>query len=156
MKQRVKRVVALSLAAVMMLMLFTGCARSEIKETISKFEAACQALDFKGMLECMNPTIAKPVLSALELFGVTDTSGLLDTLTSTLNIFSTAGDSTEEFIQSIKIKPSGYDFNDAKDECKVSAKLSYGDENEKEITVKMVMKNEAWYISSIDFSKSDS
>ena len=152
MKQTVKRMAAVVLAAVMMLTLLTGCgAKGAVKETISNFETACHALDVRGMLECMNPTISKPLLTALNLLGVEDTSGVLEELVGILGIFEGAGEKTEEFVQSIKIAPQKYEFNDDKDKCTVLAELSYGEEKAKTITIDLVLKDETWYISDLDF-----
>ena len=152
MKNTVKRFAAVILAAIMMLTLLTGCgAKGAVKETVSNFESACHALDVRGMLECMNPTVSKPLLAALDLFGVGDTSGVLEDLVEILGIFEGAGEKTEEFIQSIKIAPQKYEFNDNKDKCTVLAELSYGDEKAKAITIDLVLKDEVWYIKDMDF-----
>ena len=145
------RVAAIALAAVLMLVVLTGCTNSGVKKTISSFESACQSLDVRGMLECVNPTISKPLLGALNLLGVEDTSGLLDDVVNALGMFDNAGESTEEFVKSIQIKPSDYAFNGDKDECDVTATLSYGESKEKEITIHMILKNDVWYISKISF-----
>lgn len=152
MKQTMRRAAAVILMAAMMLAVLTGCgAKSDVKKTISNFETACQALDVRGMLECMNPTIANPILTAMNLLGVEDTSGALEELVGIIGIFEGAGEKTEEFVQSIKIDPNDFTFNDDKDECTVSAELSYGEDNVKTITIDLLLKDEAWYISDIDF-----
>lgn len=152
MKKTMHRLCAVILMTVMLLTLLTGCgAKSDIKKTISTFESACQELDVKGMLECMNPIISKPILGAMNLFGVEDTSGLLDKLVGTLSFFEAAGNATEEFIQSIEITPNDFAFNSDKDECTVLAELSCGEENTKTITINLVLRDEIWYISDIDF-----
>lgn len=149
MKKKILRSAAALLLAAVMLTLMSGCEKTDVKSTISKFESSCQALDVKGMLECVNPTISKPVLAAMELLGVGDTSDTLDKLVDILGIFGEAGQTTEEFIQSIKIEPSDYDFNDEKDECTVTATLSYGDGESKTITIQMILNDDVWYISFI-------
>lgn len=152
MKQTMHRVAAVLLLAVMMLTLLTGCgAKGKAKETIANFESACQALDVRGMLECINPTISKPVLTAMNLLGVEDTSSTLTELVGILGMFEGAGEKTEEFVQSIEIKPDDFEFNDDKDECTVTAELSYGEDNTETITIDLVLKDEVWYISGIDF-----
>lgn len=152
MKNTMKRFAAMLLAAIMMLTLLTGCgAKGAVKETISNFETACHALDVRGMLDCMNPTISKPLLTALNLLGVDDTSGVLEELVDVLGIFEGAGEKTEVFIQSIKIDPQDFKFNDNNDKCTVFAELSYGEENTKAVTIDLVLKDEVWYISDLDF-----
>ncbi len=152
MKKMMKRVTVVTLTAVMLLTLLTGCgAKGAVKETISNFESACQALDVRGMLECVNPTISKPILTAMNLLGVDDTSGTLEELVGILGIVEGAGEKTEEFVQSIEIKPDEFTFNGDKDECSVSAELSYGEEKTKAITIELILKDEIWYISNLDF-----
>lgn len=152
MKKNFRRVAAVLVLAVMMMALLTGCgAKGEVKKTISNFETACHALDVRAMLECVNPTISKPILAAMDLFGMEDTSGALDELVGILGIFEGAGEKTTEFVQSVKIKPVDYTFNADKDECIVVAELSYGEEKTENITMEMVLKNEVWYISGINF-----
>lgn len=150
-KKKLRRGIAMTAMVAVILLLVSGCAKSEIKSAISKFESSCQALDVKGMLECVDPAISKPMLGILDLLGVEDTSDTLDNLVGILGIFDNAGQETEEFVRSIKIDPSGYEFNDAKDECLVTAALSYGDGEKEPITIKMILTNGGWYISSIAF-----
>lgn len=152
MKKTLKRAAAVVVLAAMMLTLLTGCgAKSGVKATISNFEDACHALDVRAMLECVNPTVAKPILTAMNLFGIGDTSGTLEELVGVLGIFEGAGDKTEEFVQSIQIKANEFEFNSDKSKCSVSAELSYGEDKTEEITINFVLKDEVWYISGIDF-----
>ncbi|MGM9606552.1 MAG: hypothetical protein ACI3XJ_03495 [Oscillospiraceae bacterium] len=78
--------------------------------------SACRALDVRGMLECVDPTVSKPVLSALNLLGVEDTSETLTDLIGVLGFFGDTDQVTQEFIQSIRITPNDYAFNADKDE----------------------------------------
>lgn len=152
MKKTIRRVAAAALAAAWMLLLLAGCgAQNDVKKTISAFESSCRALDVRGMLECINPTISSPILSAMDLFGVEDTSGTLELLTDALDVFGDAGQEAGELIQSIRIKPSSYVFNEAKDQCTVTAELSYGDGDSAIITLRMILKDGSWYIADLDF-----
>ena len=151
MKQKMLRVLAIVAVLTLMLGMLSGCTQNKVRGTISRFEDACQALDVKGMLECMNPTIAKPILGAMEFLGIEDTSGALDALVKALGIFENAGEKTEEFIKSIKISPSSYTFNADKDKCTVEATISYGENESSEVAIDMVLKDENWYISLIGF-----
>lgn len=152
MKTIMRRIAAAILAAAVMLALLAGCgAESSVKDTISEFESACRALDVRGMLECVDPTVSKPVLSALNLLGVEDTSETLTDLIGVLGFFGDADQVTQEFIQSIRITPNDYAFNADKDECSVVAALSYGDDSSETITIHMVCRDDVWYISDFDF-----
>lgn len=151
MKKSICRGAAVILMAAMMLTLLTGCAKSKVKNAISEFESACQSLDVVGMLECINPTVSKPILDAMNLLGIEDTSKLLDELVGILNLFEGAGEATEELVQSIKIEPVSYEFNDSSDRCTVTARLSCGEDSTEDITIELVLKDEVWYISSIGF-----
>lgn len=152
MEKMIRRAAAVLLTAAFIVSVLVGCsAKNDVKDTISAFESSCQSLDVKGMLACINPTISKPILSAMDLLGVEDTSGTLELLAGALDLFGDAGQSTEEFVQSIRIKPNSYVFNDAKDECTVTAVLSYGDDDSKIITLQMILKENSWYIGDINF-----
>lgn len=152
MKTTVRRLCAVILMTAMMLTLLTGCgAKGDIKKTISTFESACHELDVKGMLECMNPIISKPILGAMDLFGVEDTSGLLDKLVGTLSFFEAAGEATEEFVRSIEFNPTDFAFNSDKDKCTVLAELKYGEDTTKVVTIEMILRDEVWYIGNIRF-----
>lgn len=152
MKKNFRRVAAVLVLAVMMMALLTGCgAKGEVKKTISNFETACNSLDVRAMLECVNPTLSKPILAAMDLFGMEDTSGALDELVGLLGIFPGAGDKTAEFVKAVKIKPVDFTFNEDNDECIVVAELSYGLGKTENIAMEMVLKNEVWYISGINF-----
>lgn len=152
MKKIMRRWIAVILTVVAMMTLLVGCgAKNKVKATISGFESSCQALDVRGMLACVNPTISNPILNAMDLFGVEDTSGTLEQIVGALNLFGDVGQTTEEFVQSIQIEPSSYVFNDNKDACTVTAMLSYGDGESKIITLKMILKDDSWYIAGISF-----
>ena len=151
MSQRIRRMASLALTSVLLLALLTGCGgdKDNVAAAISEFESACQELDVRAMIECMDPAISGPVLSALDLFGVEDTSGMLEQLVGVLDLFEDAGQQTEEFLQSIRIEPKEYEFNDSKDACTVTAELSYGDSEPRSITIQMILEDETWYIGGI-------
>lgn len=143
---------AASLASAVLLALLAGCGgKSGVNDTISQFESACHTLDVKGMLKCIDPTIAKPILGAMDLFGVEDTTGTLDQLAGVLDLFDDAGQTTAGVIRSLRLKPNNYVFNDAKDKCTVTAELSYGDGGSRVVILQMVCKDECWYIADMDF-----
>ena len=151
MSQRIRRMASLALTSVLLLALLTGSGgdKDNVEAAISEFEGACQELDVRAMIECMDPAIAGPVLSALDLFGVEDTSGMLEQLVGVLDLFEDAGQQTEEFLQSIRIEPKEYEFNDSKDACTVTAERSYGDSEPRSITIQMILEDETWYIGGI-------
>ena len=152
MKKTMLRWVAVILTVVAMLTFLVGCgAKNKVKATISAFESSCQALDVRGMLACVDPTISTPILGAMDLFGVENTSCTLEQLVGGLDLFGDAGQTAEEYVQSIQIKPSDYAFNDTKDVCTVVAVLSYGDDDSRIITLKMILKDDSWYIADINF-----
>ena len=151
MKQHIRRIVPLALVSALLLALLAGCGgeKNKVASAISQFEGACQELDVRGMIECMDPAISGPLLSAMDLFGVEDTSGALDQLVGALDLFDGAGQQTEDLVQSIRIEPKEYDFNDDRDTCTVTAELSYGDSEPRSITLQMVLEDETWYIGGI-------
>lgn len=149
MRQKTIRLAALAAAAVLTLCLLSGCASSGVKNTLSRFEAACQNLDMEEMLACVDPTVSGPILSAMELLGIEDTSDTLDRLVAALGLFGDAGQRTEELLQSIRITPRSYDFNSAKDSCTVDADFSWDGSEAQPVTIRMVLKEDVWYISGL-------
>ena len=149
MRQKPVRLTALATAAILALCLLSGCASSGVKSTLSRFESACQTLNAKEMLACVDPTISDPLLSAMELLGIEDTSETLDRLGAALGLFGDAGEKTEELLQSIRITPRSYDFNSDKDRCTVAADFSWEGSESHTVTIRMVLKEETWYISGL-------
>jgi hypothetical protein len=143
------RSLALLLLTVSLVAALSGCAKSEVQSTISTFEAACQDLDVRGAISCLDPKISSPILSAMDLLGIEDTSGLLNTLVDTLGVYDPSQGEAEAFIRSIRITPQSYTFNSDKDECTVSAQLSYGEDGSEAITLQMILSDDTWYIAGI-------
>lgn len=149
MRKTACRGAAVILMAVMMLAILSGCAKSKVKHTISEFESACQAVDAAGMLACIDPTISKPLQDAMDLLGIENTSGLFDELVEILNLFEGTGEAAEELVQSIRIEPVSYEFNDSSDKCSVAARISCGGDSAENVVIKLVLKDDVWYISGI-------
>jgi hypothetical protein len=143
------RGLALLLLIVSLVAALSGCAKSEVQSTISTFEAACQDLDVRGAVSCLDPKVSSPILSAMDLLGIEDTSGLLNTLVDTLGVYDPSQGEAEAFIRSIRITPQSYTFNGDKDECTVSAQLSYGEDESDTITLQMILSDGTWYIAGI-------
>jgi len=147
------RILALTLLVVILIGTLCGCgAKSDIDKTLSSFESACHSLDVRGVIECLDPALSDPVLTVLDLIGVDDTSGALDALVDKLNVFGNAGVSTEEFMESLKIKADEYEFSDDKTACDVRAEFQYGTGEEPhtmDVTIHMIKVDDGWYISSI-------
>lgn len=148
------RTAALLTMVVILMAFATGCAKADVKKVIKEFETACRSLDFMGMLDCMDPAIAEPVKGILMLFGANNTDSMLDEVVSLLGIFGDLGSNAETAIQSVSIKPENYMFNDAKDACTVTAALTVETEESsvtRNVTVELILKEEQWYIRSMQF-----
>lgn len=148
-----KRIIALLLCLVMTMALLTGCGeKSGVKKLLGAYEDACQTLDVEAMAECFNPTIVDPVMSILGVFGIelSDLNSLLSSIVSFADDYGEA--QLEELYQSMKIKPTGYVFNEAKDECDVSAEVSFTVDGTQKSEIKVFhceLVDEAWYIFSM-------
>lgn len=145
------RTVALLLVTVLLLGLLSGCASSGVRKVISKFEKACQELDADTMLDCLNPTITNPLGDVLDFFGVDSLNSALSGVVKVLGVIDFKDDAPEDVLKTLKIKCKGFDFNDAKDACTVTAQLSYtvdGEKVEKTVLIKCEQVDDAWYIMS--------
>ena len=153
MKKEMQKVLALTLLAAMLIGLLCACgAKSEIDNSLEGFESACQDVDVRGVIECLDPALSGPVLAVLNLLGVDDTSGAMDALVEKLGVFGNAGVSAEEFMQSLNIKTNDYEFNSDKSACDVQAEFQYGTGDEPRsmnVTIHMIKVDDDWYISSI-------
>ena len=155
MKKTLRRAAALALAALMMLTLLTACGGSSgdkagINKTISAYQSACRDMDVRGMLECMNPSISKPVLSMMDMMGMDAAEALLDKAFGMLGLLGEVGEMAEESIEQYTIQPKDYDFNGDKDECAVTATVSAGKGTEEETVIYMVKVDGKWYISGMN------
>lgn len=141
------------LIAALLTGVLSGCGeKSEIGDLLSRFESACQELDVRAVLECVDPAISSPVLTVLDLAGVEDTSGTLDLLVSTLSIFGNVGTGTEEFMRSLTIEPEDYEFDSKKESCQVSGKFQYGNGDSPrtmDVIIRCVKVDDQWYVSGI-------
>ena len=154
MKKRMMRIVALALTLILMISLLTGCAKSGVKEVIGKFEAACVAVDAEAMLDCMDPSVTKPIRSILDLFGPDNLNGIVSDIFKVVDFINFEGTDPEDVLATVKIEPDTYTFNDAKDECKVTAVVTYivdGTEKSQVAIFDCIMVDEVWYIASADF-----
>lgn len=153
MRKRKLRIVAIILVMAMLLGMLTGCGeRKAVREMLESFESACQSFDVAKIIEHIDPVISGPVLGIAGLLGIEDTSGLLETVVDFLSIFGDAGMEFEALLQSIEIEIDGYEFNDDKDACEVSATISYGaeeDRTEDVVTFSCILDNEVWYIAGV-------
>ena len=105
------------------------------------------------MANCFNPDLVHPVTCLLGLFGVelSDLDSLLSGLVSFANEYS--GSELEELYQTIKITPRDYTFNDAKDECDVTAEVSYtvdGEQRSDLCTFHCEVVDDNWYIFGME------
>lgn len=155
MKKTLRRAAALALAALMMLTLLTACGGSSgdkagIDKTLSAYQSACRDMDVRGMLECMNPSISKPIISMMDMMGMDAAEALLDKAFGMLGMLGEVGEMAEEAIKQYTIKAEDYAFNGDKDECVVTAMVSSGEGVSEEAVIYMVKVDGKWYISGMD------
>ena len=152
MKNTLKRVLC-AVMALMMLVTIASCgAKSDVNKLIDTFEASCVELDTDGILDCMNPDVVDPVRSVLDLLGVKDLDKILEALVDIIAFVDFKDDDPKSVLETLKIKPENHVFNDAEDECTVTASVSYtvdGSEVTDVVSFKCILVDEAWYISRI-------
>ena len=141
------------LALVLFTMTLSGCGeKGKSKKTISKLESSIQKGDFEGVLDCVDPKVGDPAKSLFNLMGAS-TDFVFQIIKSVLGVdlsssVNTADEQeTNGFLSSIKIKPTEYSFNEAKDACDVKVSYSYtinGNETTKETTLKFILSGEVF------------
>ncbi|MBQ2061130.1 MAG: hypothetical protein II458_00425 [Oscillospiraceae bacterium] len=152
MKRGIIKGVALLMLTVLLVTSLSGCANKEVKSLIGRFESSCQNMDVDGILDCCNPAIVSPLRGLLGILGVKDLNGIIENLSSILGAIDFKDDSPEEVLKTLRIKPSKYVTNDAKDGCDVYATLSYtvdGKTTEKSVRITCAKGNDGWYIKGI-------
>lgn len=149
-----KKIVIVLLVCTILLSL-CGCKRTEgITNTLQNFGQACRDLDLNAMLNCVDPTIAKPIQFGLALYGVVADSDVQDTLDDLVGLVFGEDYRSSEFLSTLQFSDfhlSGHGSS-AKVNCKVSFELS-GQSFTREATITLVEKDDTWYISKISFAK---
>lgn len=149
--KKISRVLAVALAAIMLVTLLTACAKNDVRNLIGRFEKSCQDGDAEGLLDCVEPSVSKPIRALSGLVGV-KLEDVTDVLIGAANFIG--GDSTPigDILASIRIKPESYVFNKDKDECTVTSTMSYeanGKDESATAVIKCVLDDGGWYIRSI-------
>ena len=142
------------LVLVGMLFSLSACngGEKEIKATLTEFEYACQTLDVKAMLNCIDPAIARPVSNGLSLIGLFTDIDSEDLVEKVFDLLFDMDVEPSEFFSGIKfsnlkITQNG---NDAVVECILAAEIS-GERLEFKAEIDMIQEEEHWYISNICF-----
>ena len=127
-----KRFLALLICGAIMLCLLTGCGeKRRISGMLDDYQRSCREADLDAMAQCFNPSIIKPLTGLLGLFGVEfeDLTSVLEGIVSFVDDYSE--EDVSEIFTTLSVDPKSYKFNREKDECNVSAVLSYTVDGEK-------------------------
>jgi hypothetical protein len=155
--KKMNRALALVLAVGMLLVLCScGGDKSEIKQSISKFESACQKGDAETVVEYIDPAVASPILGISSLVGTLIGEDSGDVLNSVVSFFFGLEDQDSAFLQSINIdvKDVAVNGDTATALCDVSYTVN-GTDYQKDATISMTKVEGAdieWRISGIDFN----
>lgn len=147
-----------NLVAIIMLCLFvvslTACQteKSQIKETLTKFQESCRSGDMDTMLNCLDPDL--PAVKLIES-GSTLTTLLTGEQLSVNDIVQ------EVMGSSLDMQEVFDDLSIKNPKCKVEGEtavvtctLSYkyeGEDCEETVVIEMTKKNDTWYIAGFDF-----
>lgn len=124
MKNKLKRIAAILLCAVLLAGLLGGCGEKiKVQMLIKNYERACQSADINGILDCYDPNIANPVRSISKLVGV-GAESLLNLITPLLGIDLSDvslpdASSVLDLLKTLKLKPSSYEFSKGNKKCTV-------------------------------------
>lgn len=138
----------------------TSCSKTDvqkesIKQTLVNFQSACNNADIDGMVDCINPTISKPIQVGMAL--ISTLSG--DAYDEMLEEISTnIADSVfgqdyggMDFLKSISFSDMKITVNKDKAtvECTIQYKIA-GELFDNYTTINMIKKDDDWYISGVD------
>lgn len=150
-----KRVLALLLSMALSLALLTGCGeKSDVKKLFRDYEDACRSMDVEAIADCFNPAVVGAITGGIMgAFGL-DKEALFGLLSGVIYFTDTYyEDDVSEMLESYRITPVGYAFNDEKDECDVTAESSYllcGEETNVTNVFHCEKYRDEWYIFSVD------
>lgn len=142
-----------------------GCGsadKQKCKEVIGNFERSCNALDVKGILNCIDPTVSDPIKALLALGNIISDQSLDEYLIEIMdNVSGGLADeigaedsSASEVFASIQITPEKYMVKSEKGMVSCTAIfLIKGMEITKKIDIDMIKKNDGWYISGVSLKK---
>lgn len=158
-RENEKLVSLLLLVAIMISLVGCAAAKREeaILETLENFEESCRRLDIDGILNCLNPTYARPISTAKALLGALTDINADELLQSAFELlFNQKGADPEEFLSAVTLENAkvSSEKTSAKIEADLTAKIagqkiSYG----VEIGMKYDEDEDLWFISGIDFVK---
>lgn len=156
--KQAKRYISAILLTVIMLFGTTGCTSksSQINDTLSEFEYACQNLDVNAILKCIDPDISNPIRLGLAIFSTiadADYEDIVDGLFDNISSLEFDFDfNAKEFLRTISITDTEVKAkkNTAVVTCKAGFELA-GEYFDKYAEIDMIKKDEKWYISSLDF-----
>lgn len=155
-----KKLVSLLLVVAIMVSL-VGCGAGERREaildTLDHFEKSCQRLDIDGILDCLNPSYARPISTAKALLGAftdVNTDELLQTAFELL--FDQKDVDPEAFLSAVTFENP--EVSSKKTTGLVKADLTVNIAGEKlsynvEVEMKYDEEEDLWFISGIDFVK---
>lgn len=146
---------------IMMLILMTlmlgGCTsdKSEIKDTLGRFEDACRNLDLDEMLDCIEPNVADPIRLGMAIYSGATGQEYKDFVDGTFDQLVTAvfGEDLEsnDFLSSISISDAKCEVEkeNAAVTCMVKFEIA-GEKFERETTVYLHKKGDKWYIYNFE------
>ncbi|MBR1780533.1 MAG: hypothetical protein IJ751_03920 [Oscillospiraceae bacterium] len=128
MRHWAKQLTALALALAMLLAV-TGCASKEekqVRDTITRFESACQQADLEGILACLDPNQASMVENSVNLLGALGGVDGMEALSSVVSLLFGVADPDGAFLSTIRIdvKSVAVEDNWAKAACEFSCDVS--------------------------------
>ncbi|GEM_PF-7083769 len=157
MKKTMKRVVLVCWCATLLVML-SACSpeTGKIKKTLADFQAASEALDIEGMLECVDPDVAQPIRKTVTAYTAltgTDPRELLPTVVQM--VFGEESDG-EKLMDHISIKKPKLHISG--DTAQVECELHITTEDSsysRDTVIRMKKIDDKWYIAGLGGATSE-
>ena len=119
---------------------------------MTEFESACQKLDVKAMLNCIDPAIARPVSNGLSLVGLFTDIDSENLIEEVFDLLFDKDVDPSEFLSGIQFSDIEIDRDGdtAVVKCILAAEIS-GEHLEYKAEIDMIQEKDYWYISNVRF-----
>lgn len=153
-----RRIIIVAVTIVLLLsnvltMMSCNSPKKEIESLISRFEIACNELDFEGALDCINPKTADGIKVGAGILGLFSDATAEEMFVKLAGLLTKGDINDSSFFSSLDIEIDSISIDEEKAsvEALVTFEMS-GTNVIREATIKCVYYADRWYISDFSFN----